>query len=870
MSSQAALELLIQLSGAGEAGQGLDDLGEKGGGMGDAIKSGVAIAGGAILGLGGILVGATKAAADDEASVKALNTTMRNAGIVYEGATEDASAWIERRQAMGFQDDELRESLGTLILATGDLTQAQDLQATAMDLARMPGMDLEKATRALTKADNSSYTALGKLGIQIDKNTSKEEALRLIREASQGQAESYANSTVGSLTIMQNAVGEAFESVGAAILPLVSGPLAAISEWMLSPEFQAGITMVAQGIGTFLAGAFTTLSNIVTAAWPTVQAVFTFVKDNAGIILTALALTITAFVIPAFVAWATTMLTVALPALIATMAPIIAAAAPFLAVAAAIGLLWLAFENNFLGIRDLVVPVVEAIVAAVSRWWTEIQPKAIEAWNAISTTVVNAWNWLSSTVVAGVVALMDAWNSNWGGIQTIVTTAWNTISSIVSIAWSVVSGIISAGLSLLSGDWESAWNTVSTMLSNVWTTITTDLLPNALTMIGTLLTDFLPKLVGILWEWTTAFFNWIWTDIVPQLPGWLGSVIALVWTWITTNAPIWLENLGQWTTQIFDWIMTDVVPQLPGWLGSIAGVVWSWITGAAVSLGDKLVNEWLPAMWEWITGEGGVVATIGSKLGEIAAGIWSWITTTASAMFENVKVVGKNMADGIGAGFKAAWDGVLSSIIGPLTGVPANLNAAQGAKSPATLFMPVGANAAQGIGAGFTGAWNGVTSAMIASITAVGPAFFTAVKTLCDDDILAPIKKLCDEDVPAVMHRLTDADGVIAAPIVALCDADGPVAVAVRKLCDEDVKAPLAKLCDEDIPAITAGVSFDSIVAAIQNASHGFTNEVDFMVSEARRLAEEIASATDGSGYAGGQPRKRLRRGRWERLRFRW
>lgn len=690
MASTAALELLISLDD--QASKGMDDIAEKGGGIGDAVKGGAVIAGAAILGLGAVLVGATQAAADDEAETARLNNTLKNAIPNWDGNTDAIADYITKQQDMAFGDSELRDSLGFLVGQTGDLTEAQNLQATAMDLARAKGISLEQATKAVGKVDNDSIGILKKLGITVTDQMTKEEALTAIREQSAGQAETYANSAAGSMERVQNSMGEALESVGAAILPLVSGPLQALADWFSSPEVQAGITTIAQGVGEFLAGAFTVLQGVINTVLPVIQGIFQFVIDNKELVFGALATVITAFVIPAFIAWATTMLTVALPALIATMAPILAAAAPFLAIAAAIGLLWLAFENNFLGIRDLVVPVVEAIVAAVSRWWTEIQPQAIAAWEAISTTVVNAWNWLSGIVVAGVLALMDAWNTNWGGIQTIVTTAWNTISAIVTTAWTIVSGIISAGLSLLSGDWETAWTTIQTLLSDVWTLITTDLLPNALTMIWTLLTDFLPKLILLLGDWALAFFNWVMTDIVPNLPTWLANIATALWTWLSQVATdLWTKLINEWVPKLWEWITGEggVLSSLGTKLGEIWTALTTWLGKVATDLGTTLLG-WVTSFWLWITGPDGVIAGLGTKLGEIWTGITTWVDKTIKDIGAAVGGIGKGLVDGIAAGIKGAWDGMIDWLMGLIKdNIPQFIKDWLGIKSPSTVMSDI-------------------------------------------------------------------------------------------------------------------------------------------------------------------------------------
>lgn len=195
-----------------------------------------------------------------------------------------------------------------------------------------------------------------------------------------------ATAAMGTFEGQQQLVGEQFnnikQTIGEALMPILSGLTSFVSTTLL-PAFQ----------------------NLL----PVVGNVFNFLKDNAVPILLAITPVILSQVIPAFVAWATTMMTVTLPALAATMAPIIAAAAPFIALGAAVAALWFAFENNFLGIRDLVMPIVDAIKQKLAVFWEEIQPKLIAAWEAIKAGVEAAWNFIQNTIIAGLQALKAAW-----------------------------------------------------------------------------------------------------------------------------------------------------------------------------------------------------------------------------------------------------------------------------------------------------------------------------------------------------------------------------------------------------------------------------------------------------------------------------
>lgn len=312
------------------------------------------------------------------------------------------------------------------------------------------------------------------------------------------------------------------------------------------------------------------------------QDVMSFLGANLPIVAgvaTTLGIALLATVVPALGAAAV--------AAWALVAPILAAAAPFIALGAAVALVVLAFQNNFLGLRDFVVPIWNGILKELSRFWTEIQPQLTEAWNAISSTVVNAWNTFAPMVMNGLAALASAWTNDWGGIRTIITTVWNIIKTTVQTVWALVSGFIKTGLQVLSGDWKGAWETIKSTLKTVWDNMGT-LLGQAIELVKALITKALPLIIGKLGEWGGAFLNWITKDVLPTLPVKLGEIATAVWTFITTTAlPTIVAKLKEWGTAFLNWVTTEVLPKLGTELGKIATAMWAWITATAK---DALAN----------------------------------------------------------------------------------------------------------------------------------------------------------------------------------------------------------------------------------------------------------------------------------------
>jgi hypothetical protein len=186
-----------------------------------------AMAAGATVALGAIAVGMTKsvkAAMEDQASQAELQRQLEKTFGANEALTASAERYISVTQLRtGTSDTELRASLGTLVRATGDLTQSQDLLNTAQDISAATGKDLASVSLALAKASQGQFTALSKLGIPLDDNIKKskdfEKVMGLLNDQFGGAAETAANTFGGQIKILQGQFGEIVETIGASLLP---------------------------------------------------------------------------------------------------------------------------------------------------------------------------------------------------------------------------------------------------------------------------------------------------------------------------------------------------------------------------------------------------------------------------------------------------------------------------------------------------------------------------------------------------------------------------------------------------------------------------------------------------------------------------
>lgn len=163
---------------------------------------------------------ASAAAAEEEAAIAQLTTSIRENDAAWDGNIDRIERVIASRQNLAFADDEQRESLRQLVSVTGDINKALELNRTAMDLARLKGMSLESASELLGKVYAGNLGILSRYGIVLEKGATATEALAEIQRRATGQAEAYANTTEGRLVVSQIKQANALENIGQILLPL--------------------------------------------------------------------------------------------------------------------------------------------------------------------------------------------------------------------------------------------------------------------------------------------------------------------------------------------------------------------------------------------------------------------------------------------------------------------------------------------------------------------------------------------------------------------------------------------------------------------------------------------------------------------------
>lgn len=204
--------------------QGLQDAGKR---AGSALKKSILPATVAVAALGAVLVSAVKGAMQDEVAQKELARVLRTTTKATDAQVAAVEDWISTQgKVLGVTDDELRPAYAGLLRATKDVTKAQKLSAIAFDIAASKGLPLKTVTNALEKAYGGNYIALTKLAPEyrdmIKNGASFEEVMKKLAVATGGAAAGAADTFQGKLKILNVQFDEFKETIGNALIPILS------------------------------------------------------------------------------------------------------------------------------------------------------------------------------------------------------------------------------------------------------------------------------------------------------------------------------------------------------------------------------------------------------------------------------------------------------------------------------------------------------------------------------------------------------------------------------------------------------------------------------------------------------------------------
>jgi hypothetical protein len=184
-------------------------------------KQGAALAlGGSILNFG---KNSVQAFYESEKQAKSLYQTLNNLGMAFQAP--EVNDYIKKLSlATGILDDNLIPAFQRLLVATKDISKAQALLGTALDVSAGTGKDLDATSTALSKAFLGNTTALQRLGIGLSATDLKagdfDTTVAALNANFYGQASAAVEGYTGQIDRLGIAYDQLKERVGKSILDI--------------------------------------------------------------------------------------------------------------------------------------------------------------------------------------------------------------------------------------------------------------------------------------------------------------------------------------------------------------------------------------------------------------------------------------------------------------------------------------------------------------------------------------------------------------------------------------------------------------------------------------------------------------------------
>jgi|LSQX01.2.fsa_nt_gb phage-related protein len=213
-----------------------------------------------------------------------------NAGVTAEGV-EQVEAWIASTQrATATADNELREALIKLTSSTKDVKLSQEMLATALDIAKARGLDLNTVILAMEKGYNGSVGGLSRLGIATKdasgETMSFEQVMKNAINTYGGAAANAAQTTAGKMENLTLMFGDMKEELGKALLPVVEKFATFLMDNM--PMIEGVMTSFVQVVAAGLDGLSTTVVPLLQQAFEAFGRIMELLMPAIGVLIEGL------------------------------------------------------------------------------------------------------------------------------------------------------------------------------------------------------------------------------------------------------------------------------------------------------------------------------------------------------------------------------------------------------------------------------------------------------------------------------------------------------------------------------------------------------------------------------------------------------
>ena len=179
-----------------------------------------------VMGLEKTLSEMNLAVQDAQVEQNRLATAMQNAGVATTANKAAVDENVKSYAALGFTHAQAAQAMGTLVTATGSVSESTRLMSMAADLARYKHEDLNTAATTLARGTQGSVKAFKELGITLDSSLPKNQAIAKafdeLNAKIGGQATAYTHTFAGEIAVLKERFNEIAVSIGNVLFPVIT------------------------------------------------------------------------------------------------------------------------------------------------------------------------------------------------------------------------------------------------------------------------------------------------------------------------------------------------------------------------------------------------------------------------------------------------------------------------------------------------------------------------------------------------------------------------------------------------------------------------------------------------------------------------
>lgn len=370
--------------------------------------------------------------------------------------------------------------------------------------------------------------------------------------------------------------------------------------------------------------------------------------------------------------------------------------AALIAIAAIVAVAFVAWQNNWFGIRDIVsqvwstvAPILSQIVGAIAqfigqivsswqRWSSEVAPIAQKAWENIRTvisTVISVIATVITTVFSAIASFLSAHGEQ---IKGVLQGAWTVIRSVIEMVMGVIQGIIKTILAVIAGDWGAAWEGIKQVVSSIWDGIkgivsgAIDIVKNTITIV----LDAIKTVWSTVWEGIKSVASSIWDGIKSLVSGAIDAVKSTISTTLDSIDRTWQT-------------------------------VWNGIKTFVTGLWEEIKRAVSEKINDLITTVSGIKDRVTSAL----SGVGNWLYQT-----------GRDLIQGLIDGIVSMVSNIISAVTNTVNSAVNAAKSALGIKSPSRVFLELGEQSAEGYLVGLESLAEHISTTFTRAVSGLEPA----------------------------------------------------------------------------------------------------------------------------------------------------